>query len=114
MTSPRHTSGGERALETHIRQVGLPTPEREYRFDQTRRMFDFAWPDVMIAVEVEGGTWSSGRHTRWLGYENDCIKYSEAAIAGWLLIRATTEMAEDGRAIALIERAFAARRAHGG
>ena len=30
-------------------------PQREYRFDDVRKWrFDFAWPSLMFAVEVEG------------------------------------------------------------
>ena len=34
-------------------------------------------------------------------------KYAEAVIAGWRVIRVTTGMVEDGRAVSLIERALA-------
>lgn len=79
----------------------------EFRFHPERRWrFDYAWPDKMIAFEQEGGVWTGGRHTRGKGYENDCIKYSEAAILGWTVIRATTSMIKDGRANLLLEKAF--------
>lgn len=56
----------------------------EYRFSPTRRWrFDFAWPDVGIYVELEGGTWSRGRHTRGTGFAGDCAKYNAATLAGW-------------------------------
>ena len=95
----------ERTLETHIRQVGVPEPVREYRFHPDHQWrFDFAWPDRLIAVEVEGGTWATGRHSRGTGFELDCIKYAEAAIMGWRVVRVTSDMVEDGRAIAIVER----------
>lgn len=72
------------------RTVGLPTPQREYRFLASRRFrFDFAWPEQKVAVEIEGGTWVAGRHTRGAGFEADCEKYNEAALAGWLVLRFT-------------------------
>ena len=87
-----------------------PGVEREHRFHQTRKWrFDFAWPDIKVALEVEGGTWAGGRHTRGKGYEGDCEKYSEAAILGWCVVRATTNMCQDGRAFDLVERAIGAR-----
>jgi very-short-patch-repair endonuclease len=82
----------------------LPGYGREYQFRNWR--FDFAWPDYMLAVEVDGGTWSGGRHTRGAGYERDCIKLNEAALAGWLVLRVTGAMVEDGRALAFVERAL--------
>jgi very-short-patch-repair endonuclease len=104
-------SMGELTLLTQIRWLALPDPTLEYRFDPRRRWrFDFAFPLLKVAVEVEGGSWTAGRHTRGSGFEADCEKYAEAAIAGWLVIRVTTEMVEDGRAVAFVERAITARK----
>ena len=100
-------SDGERTLAFQIKAIGLPAPEPEHHFAPPRRWrFDFAWPDYNLAVEVEGGTWSRGRHTRGAGFEKDCEKYNEAALLGWTVLRFTTSMVEDGRAINMIERAF--------
>ena len=50
--------------------VGLAAPIREHRFAPPRRWrFDYAWPDRRLALEVEGGTWTGGRHVRGRGYE---------------------------------------------
>lgn len=101
---------GELALATQLGWARVPLPTTEYRFDPTRRWrFDFAWPPIKVACEVEGGTFVTGRHSRGRGYESDVEKYSEAAIAGWLVVRVTTDMVEDGRALSLVERAIASR-----
>lgn len=86
----------------------LPEPVRELRFALPERQwrFDFAWPDRMLAAEVEGGTWSGGAHTRGKHFESDAEKYNAAAIRGWRVLRFTTDMVEDGRAIADLERAL--------
>lgn len=95
----------EDTLAFQIRATKLPSPETEYRFDPSRRWrFDFAWPDRKVAVEVEGGTWTGGRHVRPAAFENDCVKYAEAAIAGWRVLRVTGDMLDDGRAMTLIAR----------
>lgn len=81
--------------------------EREHVFAPPRRWrFDFAWPDRMIALEVEGGTWIGGGHNRGADYERNCEKYNEAALRGWILVRVTSTMIKDGRAIEVLERAF--------
>lgn len=97
----------EGLLECQMRALKLPAPMLEFRFMPPRRFrFDFAWPERKVAIEVEGGTWSGGRHVRGNGYEQDCRKYSEAAIRGWKVIRATGKMIKDGTAIELLKRAL--------
>lgn len=59
-----------------------------------------------IAVEVEGGVWSSGRHTRPAGFLGDMEKYNELALAGWMLLRVTPQDVKSGAALELIERAL--------
>lgn len=96
-------------LLTQLRAAGLPEPEAEYVFAPPRKWrFDYCWPDpaVRLAVEVEGGTRSGGRHVRPQGYEDDCEKYNEAALLGWRVIRVTTGMVQSGEALALVERAL--------
>jgi very-short-patch-repair endonuclease len=93
----------EEKLSFHIRAHKLPEPVREHRFHSKRRWkFDFAWPELKLAAEVEGGTWTGGRHTRGAGFEGDCEKYSVAAIQGWMVVRFTSSMVSDGRAIDLL------------
>src|SRR4051812_36399233 len=99
------TSDLETAMLWQLRAAGLPAPVAEHRFHPSRRWrFDVAWPDRMIALEIDGGTWSGGRHSRGDGYERDCEKANEAVIAGWSLLRVTGAMVTDGRALGLLER----------
>ena len=96
---------GADGLETILTWLGWPVPVREYRFAPPRRWrFDLAWPERRIAVEVDGGTWVGGRHVRGAGYEADCVKLNEATIAGWRVLRVTSRMVEDGRAIDALQR----------
>jgi very-short-patch-repair endonuclease len=60
----------------------------EHRFHPERRWrFDIAWPDLKVAVEVEGGVFVRGRHNRPTGFINDCEKYNAAAVMGWRVLR---------------------------
>jgi len=69
-------------------QMGLPAPVAELQFEPLRRWrFDFSWPDAKIALEVEGGIWSGGRHTRGAGFVGDMAKYNHAARLGWRVLR---------------------------
>ena len=96
----------EETLAKYIEWSGnIPLPEREYRFCEVRDWcFDFAWPLYMLAVEVDGGTFSNGRHVRGVGYENDCYKLNEATQLGWHVMRFTSRMVFDNVATVQIER----------
>lgn len=106
LPQPRSSlSDGESSFWTQLRWTNLAMPETEYQFAPPRRWrFDFAWPSQKIAVEIEGGTWIAGRHSRGTGYEADLEKYNEATAQGWQVYRVTTAMVDDGRALALAER----------
>ena len=81
----------------------LDIPKAEYKFLKNRRFrFDFAWPDRMIAVEIEGGVFSGGRHTRGVGYTRDLEKYNLATLHGWLVFRFTTQDVTTQKAIAFM------------
>lgn len=80
----------------------------EFRFHPVRKWrFDLAWPDRMIAVEVDGGVWSGGRHTRGAGFVADCEKTNEATAMGWRVFRFPTPHVSDGTAIAILRRVMA-------
>lgn len=115
----------ETILANQIIFAGLPEPEREYRFaaltvgigEYGLRVrlatlglkdwrFDFAWPDHELAVEIEGGIWAGGRHTRGRGFMEDCRKYNEATLMGWRVLRVVGAWVRNGEALALIERAL--------
>lgn len=103
-------SRGEDLFALQAKAAKLPEFEREFRFDPTRRWrLDFAWHGPRVALEVEGGTWTNGRHTRGAGFEADCEKLSAAAIYGWCVIRATTGQVKRGEALAWVKEAIARR-----
>jgi hypothetical protein len=75
-----------------LRAAKLPAPTPEFRFhDERRWRFDFAWPEHRIALEVEGGIWTHGRHTRSAGFLGDMQKYNAAAVLGWRVLRVTPD-----------------------
>ena len=96
-------------MALHIRALrqdnpSVQKPVREYRFHPLRRWrFDFAWPNELIAIEVEGGSWQYGRHNRASGFELDCEKYNAAALMGWRVFRFTGAMVHNGRAFTMLE-----------
>lgn len=70
----------------------IPKPVPEFKFHPTRKFrFDFAWPEYKVALEVEGGVWVKGRHTRGQGFINDLFKYNSATMLGWRILRITPD-----------------------
>jgi hypothetical protein len=81
-----HVGGPGRGVRARLEEAGL----RDWRFD-------FAWPDSAngVAVEIEGGTWSQGRHVRGPGFRSDCEKYNAATALCWRIFRCTGGMLRD-------------------
>lgn len=71
--------------------AGLPAPVAEWRFHPTRKWrFDWAWPEPhKIALEINGGVWTKGRHTRGAGYTRDMSKLNAAQLLGWRVFQVT-------------------------
>ena len=87
----------------------LPTPAREFQFCRQRKWrFDYCWgvnmgrdnggaflPLLrMVAVEIDGGGWSSrggGKH----GLDRDKEKLNVAAALGWRVIRLSGSLLDD-------------------
>lgn len=65
--------------------------------------FDFAWPALRLAVEVEGAP-GRGRHTTAKGFIEDIHKYNAAALLGWTVLRCTGDMVRNGQALAMLEK----------
>jgi len=85
----------------------LPQPIPEFRFAPPRQWkMDFAWPELGLALEIEGGTYMQGRHNRGAAYAGDCEKYNTATLAGWRVLRVTVDMFRDGSVFQIVERAL--------
>jgi hypothetical protein len=113
-------SEAELLLAVQLEQAGIPF-EREYRFAPPRKwradfavvLFrhpsepSYAAPDqVDLLIEVDGGAFIAGRHSRGTGVEKDAEKQSAAAILGYRVIRCTPAQVNDGRALSWIRQAL--------
>ncbi|MGY6272420.1 hypothetical protein ACXIUT_22260 [Achromobacter denitrificans] len=100
---PKALSALEERFARDLRALKVLEPQREYRFALPRMWrFDFAWPEQRFAVEIEGGVWTNGRHTRGSGFVADTEKYNAAALAGWKVLRFTEKSVRDGSAVELV------------
>jgi hypothetical protein len=92
---------------------GLPVPEAEVRFHPARRWrLDFGWADPKgggVALEVDGGVWIQGRHSRGAGQVADMEKANAAQLAGWLILRCTPQQLKSGEIVATIREALISR-----
>lgn len=92
----------EEEFALHCKASGLAV-EREYLFHATRSWrFDFAIPAKKVAIELEGGIWTQGRHNRGTGMIEDMQKYNEAARLGWAVYRFDGGAVKRGEAIRFI------------
>ena len=103
----------ELLMATQLEQAGIPF-EREVKFHPERRWRadfmvgqSFAWPvRGRLLIEIDGGAWVGGRHTTGKGFEGDLEKLNAAALLGFRVLRFTPAMVDDGRALAVIQRAL--------
>jgi len=87
---------------------GLPKPQEEYRFHPERKWrLDYCWPEHKLALEVEGGVWVRGRHTRGSGFVKDMEKYNAWAIMGGRLLRVLPDSLATGATLDMIRDAIA-------
>ena len=101
-------------VQAQCRIHNLPWPVPEYRFHPTRLWrLDLAWPDSQIAVEIQGGIWTGGRHATGRGLQADYDKLSTAAVMGWCVILVTPSQIKSGAWLALFNDARASMWARG-
>lgn len=93
----------EERVAAYLAMSGLPQPTREFRFAPPRLFrFDFAWPALGIALEIQGGIWTRGAHSRGIGLADDCVKLNLAALDGWRVFKVTEREIRNKSAFSLI------------
>ena len=99
----------EETLAAQLQAAGIPY-EREYRFAPPRRWRADFWIsqglEYDLLVEIDGGAFIAGRHSRGTGVEADCEKMSAAAILGYRVLRMTPRQVEDGRGLSWVRQAL--------
>ncbi len=93
------------------RLTGWPEPMREHRFTDARKFrFDFAWTDAKwkLAVELNGGDFARGRHTRGAALVDQYDKQNLAASLGWsILTFGTAHMRDVGEVVRTVQETMA-------
>lgn len=98
----------EDLLYFQLKSVKLPLPERQFKFCPDRRFrADFGWAAQKLLVEVQGGAFVNGRHTRGMGFEKDCERKAIAMLLGYRILEVTPRQVKQGKALEWIGRALA-------
>jgi len=93
----------------------IPRFAKEHRFHPTRRWrFDFAWPALLVAVEVHGGVFVQGHHNRGKGFCDDREKAAEAQLLGWIILEVAEPHIRSHQALDWIRRALELRETEAG
>ena len=115
--SQRTTKGirasNTKALEFLLlcQRAGLPTPILECVFHPPRKWrFDVAFVREKLAVEIQGGIFISGRHTRGVSFIKDMEKANSAAILGWRIIYRSPKDFLSNETVEIVRRAMRIRR----
>ena len=98
---PKRKSEAQICMESALRELGLRF-ETEYRFAPPRKWrFDYACcvgTNIPLAIEIHGGVFISGHHTRGQGFEDDREKMNHAQVLGWDVLEFTTNQVLRGHA----------------
>jgi hypothetical protein len=81
-------SVAEAAVLRALAEAGLPPPVCQHpvvREDGTPAVLDFAWPDQMVALEVDGYRW----HGSPAAHARDSARANAVAALGWTVLRST-------------------------
>ena len=83
----------------------------EWPFHPTRKWrFDYACPELKIAIEVDGGIFTGGRHSGGVGQLKDFEKGNAACAMGWYVFHTTPEDMHDLEFRKLVLEAIKARK----
>ncbi len=73
-----------------------PALVREYKFSAGRRWrMDYYHEATRTAIEIHGGVWTQGRHTRGRGYLEDLEKMNAAQMLGIRVLQLGTGQVDD-------------------
>lgn len=70
---------------------GIPNPVEDFRFAKPDRQWqiDLSWPDHRVGIEVQGGVWVTGAHSRGAQQIKDFEKLNAAQLRGWVILQFT-------------------------
>lgn len=98
-------------FEKMVKAVLGENVDPEYRFHPKRKWrADYAIIKHKILIEVEGGAWTQGRHTRGAGFIKDMEKYNAATATGYAVLRVTPKELCTVKTLELIKETITSRK----
>ena len=87
--SARQESELEERFVSILRDHGLPIPQAQYGVTVGGHSYrlDFAYPEAMVAIEIDGFSSHSSR----TAFERDRTRQNELVLVGWRVVRFTSE-----------------------
>lgn len=101
----------EAVFEQHLTWSGMRAAfESQVKFHAQRKWrLDYFAASYALAIELHGGTFSAGHHTRGVGFQGDREKINAASEQGITVLEFTGAMLENGTAIGQTERLLRSR-----
>ena len=101
----KHQKRWEVKLNKLMIDEGITGFVTQHKFATDRKYtFDFAFPDIRFAVELDGGIFlRKGGHSTGKAIEDDRYKDQCAFLNDWIVFRVIPKMVEDGSAIRTIK-----------
>ncbi len=85
------TKVGQACLFRGLRDAGLPLPVAQYRVlmpDASEVFLDFAYPDVLLAIEADSYLW----HASLADWQRDRARNNELVALGWSILPITWDL----------------------
>lgn len=99
---PAYGSDLEALFGQQLTLTKLPKPTRQYLFLRgSKHTLDFAWPDLMIGVEVQGMV-----HRIKGSFKNDIKKRAQGLLQGWKVLEVGGVEIKDGTAMEWLHQLF--------
>jgi hypothetical protein len=116
-TSAKRWELNKVVFEAACLDAELPEPEYEYKFHPERKwrfdilfdncfLYDHPAPLDAVAVEIQGGLFTGGRHVRGAALLAEYEKLNEAQIMGYKVLLVTPKQVDDLEVINLVKRAL--------
>jgi len=111
----------EGMISSRLKDLGIIGWEPQFHFRRSDRKqrnpyrFDLAFPECKLAIEIHGGTFiprklrgkqEAGAHSRGAHQHKDFMKWSQAAILGWMILHFDTKHVSNGEALKVIIQAL--------